>query len=62
MKRVVDDFEPISDRDWPHLYLKVIDDKRFTVFGLDIRNLLDISFHLKCWNKTPEDLKKDVPR
>lgn len=53
---------PLSDAEWAHWYLRAISDPRFKVFGLSLKDILDLRFHLDCWEKTPQDLRKDVPR
>lgn len=53
---------PLTEEEWPHMYLKVTQDKRFKLFGLSIQNILDVKFYLDCWMKTPQDLRKDVPK
>lgn len=53
---------PYTDKEWATAFLKVINDPRFRVFGLTLNDMLDVRFHLDCWNKTPQDLKKDVPQ
>ena len=54
--------KPIPEEEWASLYLRVVHDPRFAVFGLSLRDILDVSFHLKCWKKTAQDLKQDVPK
>ena len=53
---------PFTDEEWPHMYLRVINDKRFALWGLSSKDILDVKFHLDCWNKTAQDLRNEVPR
>lgn len=52
---------PLSNEEWAHWYMRVISDPRFRVFGLTRGDILDVKFHLDCWKKTAQDLRKDVP-
>lgn len=53
---------PLADMEWNRSYLRVVTDPRFKVCGLTVQDIVDISFHLNCWNKTAQDLRDEVPR
>lgn len=69
MVRTLSNFEkydetrrPFTEEEWPYVYLKVINDPRFRVYGLTLKDVLDVTFHLKCWKKTAQELREEVPR
>lgn len=54
--------KPFTDEEWAIYFIRVINDPRFKIWGLTKEDIFDVKFYLDCWNKTPQQLKEEVPR